>query len=38
MRFVVAAYLVALVTLVAYGANLARERRALHRQLGPDPV
>jgi hypothetical protein len=34
MRFLIAAYVVALVTLVAYGANLSRERRALHRQLG----
>ena len=34
MRFLVAAYVVALVTLLAYGANLARERRALDRQLG----
>jgi len=37
MRFVLAAYIVALVTLGAYGANLARERRALGRQLQPPP-
>ncbi len=37
MRFVVAAYVVSLVTLFAYGANLARERRALRRELGESP-
>jgi hypothetical protein len=37
MRFLVAAYAVALVTLVLYGLNMARERRALLRQLGPGP-
>lgn len=37
MRFLLAAYGVALVTLVLYGFNLARERRALQRQLGGSP-
>lgn len=34
MRFVVAAYVVGLLTLVLYGLNVARERRALRRELG----
>jgi hypothetical protein len=33
MRFLVAAYLAAVLPLLAYGANLARERRALRRTL-----
>jgi hypothetical protein len=37
VRFVVAAYVVSLVTLLAYGANLARERRALRRELRGNP-
>ncbi len=37
MRFLLAAYGVALVTLVLYGLNLARERRALRQQLGGSP-
>lgn len=32
MRYVVAAYAIALVTLVLYGLNITREQRALHRQ------
>jgi hypothetical protein len=37
VRFLVAAYAVALVTLVLYGLNMGRERRALRRQLGVGP-
>lgn len=37
MRFLIAAYAVALLTLVLYGLNLTRERRSLARQLGRIP-
>ncbi len=37
MRFLIAAYGVALLTLVLYGLNLAREHRALGRQVGQGP-
>lgn len=37
MHYVVAAYAVALVTLVLYGLNIGREWRALRRQLERQP-
>ena len=37
MRYLVAAYAVAVATLVLYGLNVAREWRALRRQLGRGP-
>ena len=37
MRYLIAAYAVAVATLVLYGLNVAREWRALRRQLGQGP-